>query len=160
MRRLLHRHPAGHFELSAVLRDSRSQLGPTPFETLIGRPASRNTGAGIDVTDYFKVRDFAVGRALEYNFTTLRISRAFVSLLSRPESDTKMISLAWVGDCEIRMHAARLTSVVGQPLFILDMFDHDAQLFIDSRACYTLAEGAAAFDEFLFMAEPTVGGTH
>jgi hypothetical protein len=121
---------------------------------------SRNTEAGIHATGYFIARGFAVGRALEYNFTALRISQAYVSLLSRPESDARTISLAWIGDCEIRMHAARPTGIVGQPLFIIDMFDHDAQLLIDSRACRTLAEGAAAFDELLFMAEPPAGGPH
>jgi hypothetical protein len=102
-----------------------------------------------------------VGRALEYNLATLRVSRAYVSLLSRPESDTAAVSLAWIGDFEIRMHAAPPTGAVKQPpLFILDVFDHDAQLFIDSRACYTVAEGAVAFDEFLRMAEPATGGPH
>ena len=101
-----------------------------------------------------------MGRALEYNFTTLRISRAYVSLLSRPEGDATAISLTWIGDYEIRMHAAPPTGAAKQPLFIVDIFDHDAQLFIDSRACHTLAEGAVAFDEFLHMAEPPVGGSH
>lgn len=101
-----------------------------------------------------------MGRALEYNLTTLRISRAYVSLLSRPEDDAAAISLAWIGDCEIRMHAAPPTGAGKQPLFIVDIFDHDAQLFIDSRACHTVAEGAIAFDEFLRMAEPVVGGPH
>ncbi|WP_157088396.1 hypothetical protein [Bradyrhizobium jicamae] len=107
-----------------------------------------------------KARGFVVGRALEYNFTTLRISRAYVSLLSRPEGDATAISLAWIGDYEIRMHAASPTGAAKQPLFIVDIFDHDAQLFIDSRACYSIAEGAVAFDEFLHMAEPAVGGAH
>ena len=106
-----------------------------------------------------KARGFVVGRALEYNLTTLRVSRAYVSLLSRPEGDTAAISLAWIGDFEIRMHAAPPTSAVKQPLFIVDIFDHDAQLCIDSRACYTIAEGAVAFDEFLRMAEPVTVGT-
>ena len=106
-----------------------------------------------------KARGFVVGRALEYNLTTLRVSRAYVSLLSRPEGDTAAISLAWIGDFEIRMHAAPPTSAVKQPLFIVDIFDHDAQLCIDSRACYAVAEGAVAFDEFLRMAEPVPGGT-
>ena len=100
-----------------------------------------------------------MGSALEYNFTTLRISRAYVSLLSRPEGDTKTISLAWIGDYEIRMHAAP-PNAVAQPLFIIDLFDHDAQLFVDSRACHSLAEGAVAFEEFLFMGQPVVGGSH
>jgi hypothetical protein len=107
-----------------------------------------------------KARGFAVGRALEYNLTTLRVSRAYVSLLSRAEVDAAAISLAWIGDFEIRMHTAPPTNAVKQPLFIVDVFDHDGQLFIDSRACYTVAEGAVAFDEFLRMAEPVTGGTH
>jgi hypothetical protein len=90
-----------------------------------------------------------MGRALEYNLTTLRVSRAYVSLLSRPESDAAAISLAWIGDFEIRLHAPPLSGAVKQPLFIVDIFDHDAQLCIDSRACYAVADGAAAFDEFL-----------
>jgi hypothetical protein len=95
---------------------------------------------------------------LEYNFTTLRISRAYVSLLARPEGgDSTAVSLAWIGDFEIRMHAAAPTSAAKQPLFVVDVFDHDAQLSIDSRACHTIAEGAVAFDEFLRMAEPAVG---
>jgi hypothetical protein len=97
-------------------------------------------------------------RALEYNLTTLRICRAYVRLLSRPDGDEKSISLAWIGDCEIRMHAAPATNAA-RPLFIVDMFDHDTQLFVDSRACHTLAEGAVAFDQFLFMAEPAAGVT-
>ena len=107
-----------------------------------------------------KARGFAVGRALEYNLTTLRVSRAYVSLLSRPDVDTAAVSMAWIGDFEIRMHAAPPTSAVKQPLFIVDIFDHDAQLFIDSRACYAVAEGAVAFDEFLRMAEPATGARH
>ena len=93
-----------------------------------------------------------MGRALEYNMTTLRVSRAYVSLLSRAE-DTVTVSLAWIGDYEIRMHAAPFTCALRQPLFIVDIFDHDAQRFIDSRACYTVAEGAIAFDEFLRIHE-------
>ena len=91
-----------------------------------------------------------MGRALEYNLTTLRVSRAYVSLLSRPEGDAAAISLAWIGDYEIRMHTAAIGAAT-QPLFIVDIFDHDAQLCIDSRACYAVAEGAVVFDEFLRM---------
>jgi hypothetical protein len=100
-----------------------------------------------------------VSRAFEYNFTTLRISQAYVSLQCQPEGGTKATSLAWIGDLEIRMHVSTPTSPE-RPLLILDIFDHDAQLFIDSRACHTLAEGTVAFDEFLFKVAPVVGGPH
>ena len=98
-----------------------------------------------------------MGHVLEYNFATLRISRAYVSLLSRPEGDATAISLAWIGDYEIRLHAAPSGSAEQQPIFIVDIFDHDAQLSIGSRACHSVAEGAIAFDEFLHMAEPVTG---
>ena len=77
------------------------------------------------VRSIIKARIF-VGRALEYNLTTLRISRAYVSLLSRPEGDATAISLAWIGDFEIRMHRAPQTGAVEQPLFVIYIFDHDA----------------------------------
>jgi hypothetical protein len=114
----------------------------------------QNIGRQSGLPDYAKTSP-----ALEYNFTTLRISRAYVSLLSGSEGDTKTISLAWIGEYEIRMHAAP-PNAVAQPLFIIDMFDHDAKLFIDSRACHSLAEGAAAFEEFLFKGGPVAGGSH
>ena len=98
--------------------------------------------------------------ALEYNLATLRISRAFVSLLCRPNDDAKGISLAWIGEYEIRMHAAAPTNDAEPPLFIIGMFDHDAQRFIDSRACYSLSEGAVAFEALLLVAEPVVGAPH
>ena len=98
--------------------------------------------------------------ALEYNLATLRISRAFISLLCRPNDDAKGISLAWIGDYEIRMQAAAPTNAVEQPLFTIGMFDHDAQRFIDSRACYSLSEGAVAFEAFLLAAEPVADTPH
>jgi hypothetical protein len=97
--------------------------------------------------------------ALEYSLTTLRISRAYVSLVTRSEGEATAISLAWIGDYEIRMHASQPTSGVERPLFVIDIFDHDAQAFIDKRACYTLAEGAAAFEKFLCMTEPIADGS-
>jgi len=101
-----------------------------------------------------------VRRALEYNLATLRISRAFISLLCRPNDDAKGISLAWIDDYEIRMQAAAPTKDAEPPLFIIGMFDHDAQRFIDSRACYSLSEGAVAFEALLLVAEPVAGAPH
>jgi len=101
-----------------------------------------------------------VRRALEYNLATLRISRALISLLCRPNDDAKGISLAWIGDYEIRMQAVAPTNDAEPPLFIIGMFDHDAQRFIDSRTCYSLSEGAVAFEALLLVAEPVAGAPH
>jgi hypothetical protein len=101
-----------------------------------------------------------VGRALEYNLTTLRISRAYVSLLSHPEGSETPISLTWIGDYQIRMHPAPLTGDGEQALFIIELFDHDAQRSIGSRACTSVADGADVFDEFLHLVEPATSGPH
>ena len=78
---------------------------------------------------------------------TLRIARAYGRLVSRAEGDPGTMSLAWIGDHEIRMHASsRPCSIVREPLFILYLFDHGAEKIIDACACYNIAEGAAAFD--------------
>jgi hypothetical protein len=58
------------------------------------------------------------------------------------------------------MHRAPQTGAVEQPLFVIYIFNHDAQLLMDSRACHTVVEGAVAFDEFLHMTEPVAGGPH
>jgi hypothetical protein len=79
--------------------------------------------------------------------TTLRIARAYGRLLSRADGDPGTTSLAWIGDCEIRMQiSTRPCSIAVEPIFILFMFDHGTEKIIDVRACYNLAEGAAAFD--------------
>jgi hypothetical protein len=57
-----------------------------------------------------------------------------------------MVSLAEIGNCAIRMHIAPQTNTGKQPLYSIDLFDEDAQLSIDSRFCYDVAEGAIAFE--------------
>jgi hypothetical protein len=65
-----------------------------------------------------------------------------------PEGSARMVSLAGIGNCEIRMHIALRTNAGKEPLFVIDLFDHDAQLSIDSRFCYDIADGAVAFENF------------
>jgi hypothetical protein len=60
-----------------------------------------------------------------------------------------MISLAWVGNCEVRMHDAPSKGAAREPLFEMDVFDHDSQQSIENRLCYDVEEGAAAFEALL-----------
>ena len=82
------------------------------------------------------------------NFTKLRISRAYFNLMCIPEGDGRMISLAWIGNYEIRILEASRTGSGEEPLFLIELFDHDAQSSVDSRVCYDIDEGAAAFEAF------------
>jgi hypothetical protein len=85
----------------------------------------------------------------ENNFTKLRISRALVDLLCLPEGVTRMISLAWVGNYEIRMLEAPSTGNADEALFVIELFDHDDQSSADSRVCYDIEEGAVIFEAFV-----------
>ena len=90
-----------------------------------------------------------VCRISDDNFTKLRISRAYFNLICLPEGDVRMISLAWIGNYEIRMLEASPTRSADEPLFLMELFDHDAQSLVDSRTCYGIEEGATAFAAFI-----------
>ena len=83
------------------------------------------------------------------NFSKLRISRAYINLLCLPDGEAGIISLAWIGNFEIRMLEVRQTADTNSPLFLIELFDHDAQLQLDSQVCFEIEQGAAAFDAFL-----------
>ena len=79
----------------------------------------------------------------------LRITRAYVKLLCIPNGETKLVSLGQIGNCEVRMLEASNADGDHGPLFSLELFDHDAQLAVESCACDDIEEGVAAFDNFV-----------
>jgi hypothetical protein len=83
------------------------------------------------------------------NFTKLRISRAYFNLKCLPEDETRMISLAWIGNYEIRMLEPSSTSSDDAPLFLIELFDHDAGSTVDLCVCYAIEEGTVAFEVFV-----------
>ena len=82
-------------------------------------------------------------------FSTLRVTRAYIKLLCIPEDETKLVSLAQIGNCEIRMlEAAKADSDDGS-LFLIELFDHESQSVVDSCVCHDIEEGVTAFDNFV-----------
>lgn len=82
-------------------------------------------------------------------FSQLRITRAYIKLLCIPEGDARMVSLARIGSYEIRMLEASQSSFADSPLFLIELFDHDAQSLVDSCVCHDIDEGVAAFEDFI-----------
>jgi hypothetical protein len=58
-----------------------------------------------------------------------------------------MVSLARIGNYEVRMFDASITA--DGPLFLIELFDHDAQSSVDSCICCGIDEGVAAFQDFI-----------
>jgi hypothetical protein len=90
-----------------------------------------------------------VCRASEIEFSKLRITRAYIKLLCIPEGAAKIVSLARLGNYEVRMLESLQNSSDAVPLFSLELFDHDAQSPVDSHSCCSTDEGAAAFRDFI-----------
>jgi hypothetical protein len=97
------------------------------------RIPGRNATPAKDESENFAPRFSFVCGTSENSFTKLRISKAYANLLRMPVGDTRMISLAWIGNNEIRMHQAPRTYAADEPLFLIELLDHDAQTQLDSR---------------------------
>lgn len=82
-------------------------------------------------------------------FIKLRITRAYVKLLCIPDGEAKTVSLVQVGNYEIRMLEASKADTADGPLFLIELFDHDAQSSVDSCVCDDIEEGVAAFEDFI-----------
>jgi hypothetical protein len=82
--------------------------------------------------------------------TELLIARAYVKLSSIPVDSSKpSVSLASIGNCEIRMFRAREADLDGMPLFWLELFDHLTKTSVDSFRCDTIKDAAAVFGDFM-----------
>ncbi len=82
-------------------------------------------------------------------FIKLRITRAYIKLLCIPDGEAKIVSLVQIGNYEIRMLEASRADTADGPLFLTELFDHDAQSFVDSCVCHDIEEGVAAFEDFI-----------
>ena len=80
-------------------------------------------------------------------FSKLRITRAYIKLLCIPEGETKMVSLVQIGNYEIRMLEVAKADSADGPLFLIQLFDYDAQSLVDSRVCGNIEEGVVAFED-------------
>ena len=87
--------------------------------------------------------------ASEIEFSKLRIIRAYLKLKCIPEGTAKMVSLARLGNYEVRMLESSQNDSDAAPQFSIELFDHDAQSLVDSCRCYGIDEGAAAFRDFI-----------
>jgi hypothetical protein len=85
----------------------------------------------------------------DLEFTKLRIARAYIKLLCLPEGSAKIVSLARIGNYEVRMLEASQSNSEAAPLFSVELFDCDEQLPVDSRICCGIEEGVAAFEYFI-----------
>jgi len=86
-------------------------------------------------------------------FGKLRISQAYIKLLSIPEnaSGPRMVSLLSLANYEVRMFEPSEASA-DTYLFWLELFDHDGGVSLDSCNCSDMENALTAFEHLVAQA--------
>jgi hypothetical protein len=102
---------------------------------------------------FCRIQGSIVSRISDNMLRELRIARAYVKLLCIPEgSPETSVSIACIGNCEIRIfEGSRVTSDV-MPLFWLELFDHGAKMSVDSFSCHEIEDAVVVFEDFILQA--------
>ena len=86
--------------------------------------------------------------------TELRIAIAYVKLSSIPEDISQaLVSLASIGNCEIRMFRGPKVDFDGAPLLWLELFDHSTNTSLDGIGCHSIKDAAPIFEDFMSQAD-------
>src|SRR5213592_2718397 len=84
----------------------------------------------------------------------MRIARAYVQILCILEDRSEAsVSLASIGNCEIRMFVGSKAHSDGMSLPWLELFDHNAKTSVDSCSCHKIEDAVAVFEDFIAQAE-------
>src|SRR5712672_2808419 len=71
----------------------------------------------------------------------MRIARAYIQILCILEDRSEAsVSLASIGNCEIRMFVGSKAHSDGMSLSWLELFDHDAKTSVDSYSCHKIED--------------------
>ena len=83
----------------------------------------------------------------------MRIARAYIQILCILEDRSEAsVSLASIGNCEIRMFVGSKAHSDDMSLFWLELFDHDAKTSVDSFSCHKIEDAEAVFEDFIAQA--------
>jgi hypothetical protein len=97
-------------------------------------------------------QDSIVSDKSNKTFSELRIAQAY-ELLCLPNGSSKAsVTLAQIGNYEIRIFAGPRAGSDGMPLFWLELFDHRAKRSVDSFSCYRIDDAVVVFDDFILQA--------
>jgi hypothetical protein len=103
--------------------------------------------------EFCRIQGSIVSKIPDKTLSELRIARAYIKLLCIPEGRSgASVSLAWIGNCEIRIFEGPQVNLGGMPLFLLELFDHGAKTSVDSFSCHKIEDAVVVFEEFISQA--------
>jgi hypothetical protein len=97
------------------------------------------------------IQGVTVCRTFDETLGELRVTEAYIELLSIPEQDsaTATIPIARAGNHEIRILRLPPDGCDGEPAIWMELFDHDSRFPVDSSNCRGIDDALATFKEFV-----------
>jgi hypothetical protein len=136
--------PAGVRLVQFVLRHFQRLKN---WYALAARAAPKST------REFCRIQGSIVSRISDKMLSKLRIARAYVKLLCIPQGSSETsVSLACIGNCEIRIFEGPQVTWDGMPLFWLELFDHSARMSVDSFSCREIEDAVVVFEDFISQA--------
>jgi hypothetical protein len=101
-----------------------------------------------------------VSKISDNALSKMRIARAYIQILCILEDRSEAsVSLASIGNCEIRMLVRSKAHPDDMSLLWLELFDNDAKTSVDSFSCHKIEDAVAIFEDFIAQAERLNDGT-
>ena len=99
-----------------------------------------------------RIQGSIVCKVSHETFSKLRIAQVYIKLLGILEgkSEARMVSLAWIGDYEVRMFEGSQVSSAHAPLFWMELFGHNARASVDSCNYHEIEDGGTLFQDFIY----------
>jgi hypothetical protein len=102
-----------------------------------------------DRTD--RIQDLTVCRTFDETLGELRVTQAYIELLSISEKgpESRAIPIVRSGSHEIRVFQVSQTSAISEPAIWIELHDHGTGFPIDSCRCGAIDDALAAFKDFV-----------
>ena len=106
------------------------------------------------------LRGLVLCKPTTHQFLALRVTQAYVSLTSVPQSEigARTVSLARCGNREVRLIELPTATHGGEPPLWVELYDHDVRASIDSCRCSDLEEAVSAAEYLLSRAQQLSDG--
>lgn len=134
-------------------QSARFQPGKTRAVTLLSknrRAAACAFSAEVRIR-FDRIQGVTVCRTFDETLGELRVTQAYIELISIPEKDpgTRMIPVVRIGNYEIRIVRLSLEGFDGEPTIWMELFDHITQVSVDSSRCREIEHSLAMFKDFV-----------
>ena len=130
--------------------DSSQQNACCDFAVQSGLAAAFAVGAEVRIR-FDRIQGVTVCRIFDETLGELRVTQAYIELLSIPEkgAGTRSIPIIRTGNYEIRIFRLSQNGSDSEPAIWMVLFDHGTRLPVDTGRCREIEDAMVVFKEFV-----------